>query len=198
LLFALAESFALADCHAYYRADSTAASLATLSGILTSCIAAGKVPEFIAEFKNALQRRQDVRSVNAARMSRDLLTHVAQEQERQRKEEEKRAAEEQARVASMARDLRILRLLLALMQVTYDAAAARLFFLLRPPSSSPCSPHPLQLDGDEHNRDGMSLLERLHALGFTHDATLESMCVLLLLAAASSKDCTQHSHRFSN
>jgi hypothetical protein len=57
------------------------------------------------------------------------------------------------------------------------------------------------MDGDEHKRDGVSLLERLHLLGFTHDATLEFMCVLLppslqllLLFAAftSSKNYTQH------
>ena len=135
--------FLLAGCHAY-RGDSS--SLATLSGILTACIVAGKVPEFIAEFKNALKRRQDVRFPDAARVPHDMMTLVAQEQELQRKEKEQRAAEEQARVASMARDLRILRLLLALMQVTFpprgmmrQPLAPSSSFFLPPAQPIPCS-----------------------------------------------------------
>jgi len=37
------------------------------------------------------------------------------------------------------------------------------------------------LDDAGTERDGKCLLERLHSLGFTHDATLEHMCVMLLL-----------------
>ncbi len=64
----------------------------------------------------------------------------------------------------MARDLPVLRLAIALTQVL-------------PPPSPPCDyPHALYVYiQTEHVIDGVSLLERLYSLGFTHDATLKNM-----------------------
>ena len=65
----------------------------------------------------------------------------------------------------MARDLTVLRLAIALTQVHPPPSPfiILLFF------------SPFVYVQTEHVIDGVSLLERLHSLGFTHDATLENM-----------------------
>jgi len=64
-----------------------------------------------------VQQRKQVRAMDAARASRDMLTRVAQVAEDKIRLEKQRVAAEQERVAAMTRDLSILRLALSLMRV---------------------------------------------------------------------------------
>ena len=79
----------------------------------------------------------------------------------------------------MARDLTVLRLAIALTQVHPPPSPPP-----PPPPPPPLPPSPFIIIlffspfvyvQTEHVIDGVSLLGRLHSLGFTHDATLENM-----------------------
>jgi hypothetical protein len=114
----------------------------------------------------------------------------SQDEELQLREEQQRIAAEKARVDAIARNLPVLRLALALTQVvlhtprhvflqqhrsaaiTYSYFDFLLLFML---AFSTIFLLVLLATQTENVVDGKLLVERLHAMGFTHDATLHSM-----------------------